>query len=86
MAVVLKPWSCLGGENTAILYFDSARECPPLASSSLFARVIVELDVTRCQRPVSDPVDVEFVKDVERWIQFVTVKVSQPPNARCLER
>jgi hypothetical protein len=55
-----------------------------MASSGMFARVIVELDATRRQAPVSEPVDAEFIEDVQRRMQFVTVKASQPSKACAL--
>ena len=67
LAVVVKPWSCLNNdssEKTTVLYFDSLCGRTPLASSSLIASIIIELDAIQAQRPVSESVDASFASSI----------------------
>lgn len=79
LAVVVKPWSCLSkdsSEKTTVLYFDSSRERTPLASASLIARAVIELNAIR----TNESVDTGFAEEVERRIAFIQVKASQLSN------
>ena len=80
----MNPWSCLRGdsnEKTTVLYFDSLCQRPPLASSGLFARIVIELNAIRANIPADKPVDVGFVEEVKDRIAFVKVKASYILNA-----
>src|ERR1700735_502076 len=84
LAIVVKPWSCLSQdsrEKTTVLYLDSSRERMPLASPSLIARAVIELDAIRTQMPAAESVDISFAEEVKHRIELIQVKASQLSNA-----